>query len=477
MEALELAKEKLRSGSITGVTRWSEKAEHFEFKQRLDHFNAAESRTFQQSYWVNRAYWDQATGPVFFYIGGEGPLSGAAIEAPGEIAELAAQYKALLVALEHRYYGQSLPFADFNTENMQYLSSMQALEDIKSFWSFFNEQEKIDAEKQPWISVGGSYPGSLSAWLRLKYPNVVNGALASSAPVHAKADFFEYDQVVRQSLEDFSSQCASSIKSSLQLVDAYLSAEQNLETLYSQFGCGKSIEDPTAFAYVTADAVSFAIQYTQSSTPGKFTYKIRDQLCSNVTATPTIETLAQFVSWLHVAMGTTCREQNMESIVDTRVSLGASRPWFYQSCTEFGYFQTAPKENSLRSSRINLQWHVDLCTKAFKTLSADSITALIAATNSRYGSTHIHGSNIVFSNGSLDPWKSLSITAYSDVMSKTVLPYVIQGTSHCGDLHGSTAADGESLVALRKLTAQHFALWLNKGEHTRELERTGTFLQ
>ena len=49
------------------------------------------------------------------------------------------------------------------------------------------------------ITIGGSYPGALSAWFRYKYPHLTVGALAASAVVEAVLDFDKFDQQVRES--------------------------------------------------------------------------------------------------------------------------------------------------------------------------------------------------------------------------------------------------------------------------------------
>lgn len=44
------------------------------------------------------------------------------------------------------------------------------------------------------LTIGGSYPGALSAWFRYKYPHLTVGALASSAVINAILDFTAYDE-------------------------------------------------------------------------------------------------------------------------------------------------------------------------------------------------------------------------------------------------------------------------------------------
>ena len=59
-----------------------------------------------------------------------------------------------------------------STENLAYLSSEQSLADLATFRQFVHASFNLtDANR--WISFGGSYPGSLSAWFRLKYPQSV----------------------------------------------------------------------------------------------------------------------------------------------------------------------------------------------------------------------------------------------------------------------------------------------------------------
>ncbi|XP_026548366.1 thymus-specific serine protease-like [Notechis scutatus] len=134
--------------------------------QRLDHFNRQERRVFNQRYWINEQFWQRPAGPIFLYIGGEETLTPFSVVA-GHHVDLAEKYKAMVVALEHRFYGTSLNPDGLQDENLQFLSSQQALSDLVAFRHFITEKYNLRAN-HTWICFGGSYPGSLAAWFRLK---------------------------------------------------------------------------------------------------------------------------------------------------------------------------------------------------------------------------------------------------------------------------------------------------------------------
>ena len=114
------------------------------------------------------------------YIGGEGPLA-----APSDrlfMYALAEEHAALVLALEHRFYGESRPTADMSDDNLRYLTSAQALADLASFKDYAVRRYGIPATT-PWVAIGGSYPGMLAAFVRAAYPTHFAASVASSAPV------------------------------------------------------------------------------------------------------------------------------------------------------------------------------------------------------------------------------------------------------------------------------------------------------
>lgn len=78
-------------------------------------------------------------------------------------------------------------FRDLSVKNLIYLTSEQALADLATFITKTKDELKLTGK---WIAFGGSYPGSLAAWLRMKYPHLVHGAVSSSGPLLAEVDFF-----------------------------------------------------------------------------------------------------------------------------------------------------------------------------------------------------------------------------------------------------------------------------------------------
>ena len=87
------------------------------------------------------------------------------------------------------------------------------------------------------VTVGGFYAGNLAAWFKLKYPHIADGSIASCAPLTAKANFFEYMEVVNDALEYFSDvTCPAAIRNAAEdiseLIAGGSSGFQQLDLLF-----------------------------------------------------------------------------------------------------------------------------------------------------------------------------------------------------------------------------------------------------
>ena len=166
------------------------------FNQTLNHFDVLNSATFKQRYWVNDQYFTNGSTTLFLYIEGEGAGSPYDVMG-GQHFELAAAHNALIIAIEHRYYGATVPTPDFTTDNMVYLSSHQAIADIARF---LNELVPSRWNVTRTVTFGGSYSGALSAWTRIRLPHLVYAAFSTSSPVEAIIDFTGYCDTVSSAL-------------------------------------------------------------------------------------------------------------------------------------------------------------------------------------------------------------------------------------------------------------------------------------
>ena len=184
-----------------------------------DHFDTsiatAKEPKWSQRYYADGRFWKGSGYPVFLYIGGEGP------QGPPSSSlfmwTLAEEHGALMLALEHRFYGESRPTADLSDDSLVLLTSEQALADLARFVTYVNSVDPLvapDAASTPplnlsattansrWVTFGGSYPGSLATWFKTRYPALTSGTVGSSAPVFAEYDFAQYAEVVGAALAD-----------------------------------------------------------------------------------------------------------------------------------------------------------------------------------------------------------------------------------------------------------------------------------
>lgn len=63
--------------------------------------------------------------------------------------------------------------------------------------------------------IGGSYPGALSAWFRVHYPQIALASWASSGVVQPIVDFWQFDEQVYTSAAKSGEDCPRRIQKSV----------------------------------------------------------------------------------------------------------------------------------------------------------------------------------------------------------------------------------------------------------------------
>ncbi|RYG50408.1 hypothetical protein EON67_05330 [archaeon] len=217
------------------------------FPQLVDHTNPNRGTFAQRWYWDHSAWDGTANSPVLFYICGEAPCTGSP---SGSVINLAQQTKSLIVALEHRWYGESLPGDITSTRDLMTLDVDQVMEDIPAFISYI--EGLLGGVDRKWVAIGGSYPGALSAWIREKRPDVIDASWSSSGVVNAVYKFTRFDQLVAQAV---GTECANSIRAVTAAMEAAWPNPTARAAMLALFGTPADFTQQD-FAWMLADSAA-----------------------------------------------------------------------------------------------------------------------------------------------------------------------------------------------------------------------------
>jgi hypothetical protein len=133
----------------------------------------------------------------------------------------------------------------------------------------------------------------------------------------------------------------------------------------------------------------------------------------------------------------------------------AMRQWIWQSCNEFGFFQTTSGADhpftAFKALGLELAG-TRVCEEAYGLKRYRGPNTQWANTN--YGSRDLQGSNIAIVNGNMDPWHALGLVNASDkfhnscvgggsckpqAISPSEQLVFIDGTAHCRDMYAPGA--------------------------------------
>lgn len=190
-------------------------------------------------------------------------------------------------------------------------------------------------EQRKTMVIGGSYPGALSAWFKVRYPQIALASWASSGVVQPIINFWEFDNQVYESSVKSGEWCPLLIQKSVAYITEQGHARDNgdTNTVIDQFlKTGSNAGMPTSdFMFYYADIFVESVQYGH-----------RTELCTMLKSHENETDAMQYyyiIQFGDSVAGVTPGDYNTNilssPVIDTHSS---GRPWTYQYCTEYGFF-------------------------------------------------------------------------------------------------------------------------------------------
>ena len=423
------------------------------FTQLIDHKDPSKG-TFKQRYWYDLSAYGPEENIAFLHIGGEWEESSSP---RGYDRDLGHSLKAALFTLEHRYYGDSNPSPLTDHETLRTLTVENALKDLVAFrdWA---EANIFGGREMVWVCIGGSYPGALSTWLRLKYPNKFDAAWSSSGVVLPRFDFYDFDSAIIRVIPPA---CADAIRDVFKRWEAmWDGGEESRAKVLEIFGT-PSYFTKQDMAWMMADGSAMGVQYGR-----------KYEMCTAL-QTPSADPLVNYANYIRRIWGnhftgncyysTECLSN--PAFADTWAA--GSYAWVFQTCYEMAYWQSG-YPGSLRPEKlIDTDYYMQQCRTAWWS----DILPNIYKKNREYGGLNPAIDRVIATQGSDDPWLYAGINEAPNA-DFPVSNAQCDNCGHCIDLKkpptGDAAArEHHALKQQRRDIAGNLTKWIREAQKTK----------
>ncbi|XP_022119901.2 putative serine protease K12H4.7 [Pieris rapae] len=423
----------------------------------IDHFDPQNTDTYRMRFMSNDQFFGGDGSPLYILVGGEWDIVEGWLRA-GNMYLSAQENKGYMFYTEHRYYGESLPYQNFTTENLRFLNVDQALADLAYFIREMKSHPRFAESKV--ILFGGSYAANMVIWFKQRYPHLVEGVVGSSGPILAKVDFTGYLEVVHRA---FQSECGDQMIATIRqgIIDTVASmtteeGRRNLERTYRL--CSPLNYDNEFELGYFSGFISWTFSGSvQQARPGTLR-----SICNNFDSygTTPMEKIGGYIAAMRGIVN--CTNISYESYVNRyRYTSDNSRAWYYQTCTEYGYYQTAPQSGTVFDQLrwLSVPFYVDLCKQAFDQRFDEAfVNAAADRTNRVFGGLNPQVNNTINIHGVIDPWHDLGV--YDRDLSETSPTYTVARASHCFDLQNWLTTDTIRMTNAQQAARRLIASWL-----------------
>ncbi|XP_057535646.1 uncharacterized protein LOC130813785 [Amaranthus tricolor] len=455
----------LQGGPTTSKSYLSKDVKVLYYDQTLDHFNyQPQSYTkFKQKYLLYSKHWggSKTNSPILAYLGDEEPLSNNEVDHL-ILPDYAKKLKALVVVMEHRFYGESKPFGISSMDEIVknasvrgYFNSAQALADFAELITYL--RETLSAHHSPVIVLGGSYGGMLASWFRLKYPHIALGALASSAPVLYFDNIIKpedgYYAVVTKDFKETSESCYKTIKRSWDKINKIGSLPKGPLYLSKKFNTCAELNETNELTKLLENMYDVVAQYGNLVINTSKICKAIDEgskgkdIISRIYA----GALAYFNGTIK------CLDTQFFNKQYPETNVG----YAWQRCSEMvmPIAISTSKMSMFPSYTFDLQQFSLHCKETYNVIPRPHWITTYYGGHDIKLTLKRFGSNIIFSNGLTDPYSSAGVL--QNLSENIIAVYTKQG-SHCMDILAAKEDDPDWLINQREREIKIISGWIKK---------------